>query len=124
MASLWDGLATLGRGRPVPDASRIARHGEYERNRQALQHLVRRWRLRLQLPVAIAKRGTRIGLTGKGAGSEAILDTRQNPPLRSQPGDWCGLTLGIHTAFRANERLSIKVGEERDVGMGETDSWS
>jgi len=41
------------------------------------------------------------------------LDTRQNLPLRSQPGDLCWLTLGITTAFRANERLAIKVGEVR-----------
>lgn len=60
MPSLWGGLATLGRGRPVLDESLIARHGEYERNRQALQHLVRRWRLRPQLLVAIAQMETRI----------------------------------------------------------------
>jgi hypothetical protein len=66
-----------------------------------------------QLLVAIAKMGTRMGLTGKGAVSEAILDTRQNLPLRSQPGDLCWLTLEITTAFRANERLAIKVGEAR-----------
>jgi hypothetical protein len=88
-------------------------HGEYERNRQALQHLVRRWRFRPHLLVVIAKMGTRMGLTGKGAGSEAILDTPENLPIRSQPGDLCWLTLGINTAFRANERLAIKVGEVR-----------
>ena len=118
MPSLWGGLASLGRGRPVLDESLIARHGEYERNRQALQHLARRWRLRPQLLVAIAKMETRMGLTGKGASSEAILDTCQNPPIRSQSDDWRGLTLGIKTAFRANERLAIQVEQVQYLGWG------
>jgi len=53
-------------------------------------------------------------------GSKAILDTCQNPPIRSQSDDWCGLTLGIKTAFRANERLAIQVEQVQYLGVGDT----
>ena len=40
--------------------------------------------------------------------------------LADKPRDLCLFTLGINTAFRANELLSIKVGEVRYVGVGDT----
>ncbi|HEY9877284.1 MAG TPA: tyrosine-type recombinase/integrase [Leptolyngbyaceae cyanobacterium] len=39
--------------------------------------------------------------------------------LRDQPRDLCLFTLGINTAFRANELLSIKVGQVRSLGVGD-----
>jgi integrase len=40
--------------------------------------------------------------------------------LADKPRDLCLFTLGINTAFRANELLSIKVGEVRYLGVGDT----
>lgn len=39
--------------------------------------------------------------------------------LRDQPRDLCLFTLGINTAFRANELLSIRVGQVRSLGVGD-----
>ncbi|HEY9881591.1 MAG TPA: tyrosine-type recombinase/integrase [Leptolyngbyaceae cyanobacterium] len=38
--------------------------------------------------------------------------------LRDQPRDLCLFTLGINTAFRANELLSIRVGQVRSLEVG------
>jgi integrase len=40
--------------------------------------------------------------------------------LADKPRDLCLFTLGINTAFRANELLSIKVGQVRYLGVGDT----
>jgi integrase len=40
--------------------------------------------------------------------------------LADKPRDLCLFTLGINTAFRANELLSIQVGEVRYLGVGDT----
>ena len=40
--------------------------------------------------------------------------------LADKPRDLCLFTLGINTAFRANELLAITVGQVRDVGVGDT----
>src|SRR5918996_1191807 len=40
--------------------------------------------------------------------------------LADKPRDLCLFTLGINTAFRANELLSIKVGEVRYLGVSDT----
>jgi integrase len=40
--------------------------------------------------------------------------------LADKPRDLCLFTLGINTAFRANELLAIKVGHVRYVGVGDT----
>lgn len=39
--------------------------------------------------------------------------------LRDQPRDLCLFTLGINTAFRANELLSIRVGQVRSLEVGD-----
>jgi integrase len=38
--------------------------------------------------------------------------------LVGNPRDFCLFTLGINTAYRANELLSIRVGQVRDLGVG------
>jgi integrase len=40
--------------------------------------------------------------------------------LADKPRDLCLFTLGINTAFRANELLAITVGQVRSVGVGDT----
>jgi integrase len=40
--------------------------------------------------------------------------------LADKPRDLCLFTLGINTAFRANELLAIKVGQVRHLGVGDT----
>ena len=40
--------------------------------------------------------------------------------LSDKPRDLCLFTLGINTAFRANELLSIKAGQVRYLGLGDT----
>ena len=40
--------------------------------------------------------------------------------LADKPRDLCLFTLGINTAFRANELLAIKVGQVRYLGVGDT----
>ena len=39
--------------------------------------------------------------------------------LVDNPRDLCLFTLGINTAFRANELLSIRVGQVRDLKVGD-----
>jgi integrase len=39
--------------------------------------------------------------------------------LAASPRDFCLFTLGINTAFRANELLSIRVGQVRDLRVGD-----
>jgi integrase len=39
--------------------------------------------------------------------------------LAGNPRDFCLFTLGINTAYRANELLSIRVGQVRDLGVGD-----
>ena len=39
--------------------------------------------------------------------------------LADNPRDLCLFTLGINTAFRANELLSIRVGQVRDLTVGD-----
>jgi integrase len=39
--------------------------------------------------------------------------------LADHPRDFCVFTLGINTAFRANELLSIRVGQVRDLKVGD-----
>jgi integrase len=40
--------------------------------------------------------------------------------LADKPRDLCLFTVGINTAFRANELLAIKVGQVRYLGVGDT----
>ena len=40
--------------------------------------------------------------------------------LRTKPRDLCLFTLGINTAYRANELLSIRVGQVRHLQVGDT----
>jgi hypothetical protein len=40
--------------------------------------------------------------------------------LADKPRDLCLFTLGINTAFRANELLAIKVGQVRYLAVGDT----
>ena len=40
--------------------------------------------------------------------------------LRTKPRDLCLFTLGINTAYRANELLSLRVGQVRHLQVGET----
>jgi integrase len=50
--------------------------------------------------------------------SNPDIETIKNN-LADHPRDLCLFTLGINTAFRANELLSIRVGQVRDLKVGD-----
>ena len=74
------------------------------------------------MPIAAGRKPNHLPL-GSSIKVEPIRDRKEIAPtkklLEDTPRDYCLFTLGINTAFRANELLSIRAGQVKYLSAGD-----